>query len=572
MLNLYNFRKLNNPIFVSLSKSIKTHRMKSNYFLVLIACLLISCKNSIISQSKNANLDKSENLYFSKDDISKINTKAYNYVNSFTLNKDEFLSIHFKLEKPLIKSLQKIATNLTEDELLEKGNFQFSFLVDGKIVYVENLNKGAGLKSSKTEQLNHTIRLVAPKQLDYWGWFMWLKFMKLGGGQDELSAGNHSLTIEVRPYVQVDTLKVGPLLAKGSINVEVAKITIDESLVPVQKIQPNSGWEISKDYFNKQKIEALNRKIAEGRFEHINGLVVVKDGKLLLEEYFNGESRDSLHDPRSVGKSIASTMLGIAIEEKFIKDENVILKDFYDLKTFKNYSTKKDSVTLKSLLTMNSRFLGNDMTDNPGHEKYMYPTDDWVKFTLDLPVSEEETIKNEIAYFTAGVVVLGDIIHKSVPNGLVTYADKKLFSPLGITNYKWEYTPQKVGNTAGGIRLRALDFAKYGQLYKNKGLWNGKQIFTKEWAEKSLSKQVKLPESASKGFYGYLFWNKSYRVNDKEYAVSYCSGNGGNKIFVFKDIPFVIVITASAYNNPNAHSNVDKMMMEYILPALIEKE
>lgn len=543
--------------------------MKLNYFLILIACFLVSCKNNTASQSINTNLDKKENLFFSKDDIEKIKSTSYNHINSFTLNKDEFLNIHFTLEKPLIQSLQKVAPNLTEDELLEKGNFQFSFLVDGKVVYVENLNKGAGLKASKTEQLNHTIRLVAPKQLDYWGWFMWLKFMKLGGGQDALSEVNHSLTIEVRPYVRVDTLEVGSLLAKGSINIEVAKIRIDESLVPIQKIQPNSGWEISTAYVDTQKIEALNRKIAEGRFENINGLVVIKDGKLLLEEYFNGESRDSLHDPRSVGKSIASTMLGIAIEEEFIKNENTALKSFYNLNSYDNHSSKKESVTLKSLLTMSSGFDGDDSDySSLGNEENMYPTNDWVKFTLDLPMKKETNICEEFVYFTAGVVVLGDIIHKSVPNGLVSYADKKLFKPLGITNYQWEYTPQNIGNTAGGIRLRALDFAKYGQLYKNKGLWNGKQILNEKWVEKSLGKQIK--QSLDEGYYGYLFWNKTYKVNNKEYEVSYCSGNGGNKVFIFKDIPFVIVITASAYNNPNAHSNVDKMMMEYILPAIIK--
>ena len=543
--------------------------MKSNYFLVFIAFLLVSCKNDIASQSINTDLDKKENLSFSKDDIEKIKSTSYNHINSFTLNKDEFLNIHFTLEKPLIQSLQKIAPNLTEDELLEKGNFQFSFLVDGKEVYVENLNKGAGLKASKTEQLNHTIRLVAPKKLDYWGWFMWLKFMKLGGGQDELSEGNHSLTIEVRPYVRVNTLEVGSLLAKGSISIEVAKIKIDESLVPIQKILPNSDWDISTDYVDTQKIEALNRKIAEDRFENINGLVLIKDGKLLLEEYFNGGSRDSLHDPRSVGKSIASTVLGIAIEEEFIKNENKALKSFYNLNSYNNRSNKKESVTLKSLLTMSSGFDGDDSNySSLGNEENMYSTNDWVKFTLDLPMKKETNIGEEFAYFTAGVVVLGDIIHKSVPNGLVSYADKKLFKPLGITNYQWEYTPQNVGSTAGGIRLRALDFAKYGQLYKNKGLWNGKQILNEKWVEKSLGKQIK--QSFDEGYYGYLFWNKTYKVNNKEYEVSYCSGNGGNKVFIFKDIPFVIVITASAYNNPNAHSNVDKMMMEYILPAIIE--
>tara|TARA_R110002074_G_scaffold79064_11_gene178545 strand:- start:5586 stop:7154 length:1569 start_codon:yes stop_codon:yes gene_type:complete len=521
--------------------------------------------------SKNSQSEVIENLYFSKDDIRKIKPSNDNYIDSFTLNKDEFLNIHFTLDKPLVESLQLLAPNLTEAELLEKGNFQFSFLVDGKVVYVENLNKGAGLMDSKTTQLEHLVPLAHPEQIDFWGWFMWVKFMKLGGGQDVLSEGSHSLSIEVRPYMKIETLKVGGLLAKGEIIVNVAEIPVDKNLIPIQKIQPNSGWKISNDDFSHKKIEALNRKIAENRFENINGIVIIKEGKLLIEEYFNGETRESLHDPRSVGKSIASTMIGIAIEDNYMKNENVLLKDFYDLKSFNNYSSKKDSVTIKSLLTMSSGFLGDDnVYSSIGNEENMYPTKNWVKFALDLPMNEDSEIGKDFAYFTAGAVVLGDIIDKSVPNGLVSYADKKLFVPLGITNYKWEYTPQKVGNTAGGIRLRALDFAKYGQLYKNKGLWNGEQILNEQWVEKSLDKKIE--QSLDNGYYGYLFWNKSYSLNNKEYEVSYCNGMGGNKVFIFKDIPFVVVITSSAYNIPNAHSNVDKMMIEYILPAVIEKE
>jgi hypothetical protein len=365
---------------------------------------------------KNDYKEELNNLFFSKEDVEKNNSKTKNYINNFALNKDEFLTIHFTLDKPLVENLQLLAPNLTENQLLEIGSFQFSFLVDGKIIYVENLNKGAGLKESKTTQIQHSIRLVAPKQLDYWGWFMWLKFMKLGGGQDALVTGKHLLSIEVRPYIKQDILKVGPLLAKGKITVEVAEISVDESLIPVQKIQENSGWEISKDTFDNNRIEALNRKIAENRFENINGIVVIKDNKLLLEEYFNDENRNSLHDPRSVGKSIASTMLGIAIDEKFIKNENELLKDFYDLKKFSNYSNKKEVVTLKSLLTMSSGFLGDDSDfSSPGNEENMYPTENWVKFTLDLPMDKEKEIGKDFAYFTAGVVVLGDIIDKSVP-------------------------------------------------------------------------------------------------------------------------------------------------------------
>ncbi|GEQ86222.1 hypothetical protein ULMS_17300 [Patiriisocius marinistellae] len=537
--------------------------MKAKFILLLTICLLFSFSenNLVTAQTRNKPL-----LFFSKDDVTKL--KEVNYTNNFTLNENEFLNIHFTLEKPLIKSLQLLDETLTEDELLQIGSFQLSFIVDGKIIYVENLHKGAGLKAFKTEQIDHVVRLITPEQIDFWGWFMWLKFMKIGGGQDALHTGNHELTIEIRPYIKQEKLSVGALLAAGTINVEVPEIQVDQALIAVQKIAPSSDWIVSNDSFDRHKIEALNRKIAEKRFEDINSIVVIKNNKLLIEEYFNDAARESLHNPRSVGKSIASTMLGIAIEENFISDEDAQLKDFYDLKSFNNFSIEKENVTLKSLLTMSSGFVGDDSDYNSlGNEENMYPTKNWVKFTLDLPMQDNKD--SDFAYFTAGVVVLGDVIHKSVPKGLVSYANEKLFTPLSITNYKWEYTPQKVGNTAGGIRLRAIDFAKYGQLYKNRGMWNGKQILDKNWVKKSLAKQVKQSIN-SEDYYGYLFWNKTFSVNNKNYEVSYCSGRGGNKIFVFNDIPFVVVITSSAYNIPNAHINVDKMMVDYILPAILK--
>ncbi|WP_298902934.1 serine hydrolase [uncultured Psychroserpens sp.] len=548
--------------------------MKSNHFLVLIVCILISCKNNSQSESSNTLANEIGNVYFSTVDFTKAKISSEAYSKNFNLHNDNYLSIVFNLDKPLIQSLQGLAPTLSEDELLNKGNFQFSYIVDEKIIYVENLNTGAGPKTRKTEKLRQVIPLVTPEQIGFWGWFMWQRFIKINGGQDALTEGSHTLSIEIRPYLREGTLKVGPLLAKGSIAVEVPKIVIDENLVPVQKIRPNSGWEISKANFNNNKIEALNRKIAEGRYEDINGIVVIKEDKLLIEEYFNGATRDSLHNPMSVGKSFASTLLGIAIKEKFIKDENTLLKDFYDLKSYKNYSTKKDSVTLKSLLTMSSGFVGDDRdNDSPGTEYKMQSSDNWVKFTLDLPMHKDKIIGKDYNYFTAGSNLLGDIVHKSVPNGLVSYADKKLFTPLGITNYEWFYTPQNIAYTGGGIQLRAIDFAKYGQLYKNKGTWKGKQILTEEWVEKSLAKQVSQDYGGIKGLhYGYLFWNKTYTIDDKDYEVAFSAGNGGNKIFIFKDIPFVVVITTSAYGKPGTHASVDKMMTDYILPAILTKK
>jgi CubicO group peptidase (beta-lactamase class C family) len=292
----------------------------------------------------------------------------------------------------------------------------------------------------------------------------------------------------------------------------------------------------------------------------------------LIEEYFNGADRSTLHNTRSAGKSFASTMMGIAIGDGYIKNENQTIKDFYDLHSFANYSPKKETVTLKSLLTMSSGFDANDDDQNsPGNEEKMYPTENWVKFALDVPMDDKTAVGEKWRYFTAGVVLLGDIIHKSVPGGLERYADQKLFQPLGITRYEWQHTPQNVANTAGGLQMSSLDFAKFGQLYKDGGRWNGKQIVPAEWINKTFTKYLRVPYGPTLN-YGYLFWNITYKVGDKQYEAFFATGNGGNKIFVFKDQPLVIVITGTAFGKWYMHRQVDDMMERHILPAVVDSK
>jgi CubicO group peptidase (beta-lactamase class C family) len=147
--------------------------------------------------------------------------------------------------------------------------------------------------------------------------------------------------------------------------------------------------------------------------------------------------------PASVGKSFASSLTGIAIGEGHLKNEDQELKAFYDLQSFAHYAPEKEHVAIKDLLTMSSVFDGDDNNaESPGNEENMYPTPDWVKFTLDLPVNLIRP-REEWHYFTAGVLLLGDILNKTVPGGLEQYASERLFKPLHITDYQWGYTPTK---------------------------------------------------------------------------------------------------------------------------------
>lgn len=489
------------------------------------------------------------------------------FLTSFELKEKADLNIRVFLGNSLTNYLHVLSPQLSAEELTKNGNYQFSFFVDGKKMYVENLHAGAGSPDSKNQRTVFRVPLISSTNEDSWGKFLWNRFLA-NGGQDVLTSGDHLLKIEIRPYLKLTEVVCGQLIAEGQLKISVPEIPIHERDIKLQRIKPLKDWPISTEKPDTSKIEALNRKIATKAFKGITSIIVIKDHQLLLEEYFNGANRNTLHDTRSVGKSFASALLGIAIKDHYIKDETQLLGSFYDLKSFQNYSAAKDSITLKSLLTMSSPFDGSDMIqESPGNEENMYPTKNWVAFALNLPVDKTKVASPTWDYFTAGVVVIGDVIHKSVPSGLEKYADKTLFQPLGISHYKWQFTPQKVASTAGGLQLRSLDYAKFGQLYKNQGNWKGTQILTQDWVEKSLSRQMILSEGE---YYGYLFWNKTYSIGGKNYEAYYSSGNGGNRIFIFKDQPLVIVVTSTAYNTPYGHKQVDKIVQDYVLPAVIK--
>ena len=540
---------------------------------LLFAATFNLTTQALAAESKQIHTDSQQKLsgkiIFSTTAKAVETYQATELIQRFELNSTKNLYFNAVLDKPLTAYLQELVPGLSAEDANKNGNYQFTFSVDDSLVYTENLNIAAGLSTEKSANKVLMKPFFSETNEDSWGRFLWMRFMHFGGEQ-ALTEGVHTLKIEIRPYVKTADLKIGNLIAAGEISVQVVKPKASEQQIAIQPIQAAQDWVISKDSYNKDLIRAMNKKIAEKDFKDISSVVVIKEGALLLEEYFNGSERASLHDPRSVGKSFASTMLGIAIQEGFIQSEKQTLSEFYPLKNYQNYSEKKANISLKDLMTMTSGFAGDDSDSaSQGNEENMYPTPDWVKFALDLPMQNPTSSAKEWSYFTAGVVVLGDILQKTVPEGLEAYADKKLFAPLGITQYQWQYTPQKVANTAGGIRLRALDFAKYGQLYKNGGSWGKQQIIPADWVKASLAKQVARTEQKDGGHYGYLFWNDSIQSGQQSFEVAYASGNGGNKIFIFKDIPVVIVITAKAYNKAYDHPQVTKMISDYILPAIL---
>jgi CubicO group peptidase (beta-lactamase class C family) len=523
--------------------------------------------NGITSPLHKENVGK---IVFTSKNIAAGEYKEADFLPSYRFTPKANLYMTAFMKQSLTNYLHSLSPDLPDTELTKMGNYHFSFYVDNKVIYQEPLHIGAVYPELKNTETILSKPLTVQPSVDWWSVYMWFRFMR-NGGDSALTIGKHLFKMEIRPYIKNPEMKMGEVIAAGEVYLDVQKPAIDPNTMQLREVTPFNGLQASKENFDRTKIKELKAREQEDVFKDITSVVVLKNSKILIEEYFNNANRNTLHDVRSVGKSFASTVAGIAIKEAYLKSEDQHLKEFYNLKQFDNYSALKEKTTIKELLTMSSIFAGNDNNGkSAGNEENMYPTADWVKFTLDLPI-DTAYARGEWHYFTAGVVLLGDILHKTVPGGLEKYSDEKLFKPLGITNYKWQHTPQKVANTAGGIQMNSLDFAKYVQLYKNEGKWNGKQILPKEWVGRTFTKYKTLPGRENE-YYGYLFWNKTYKVNGKEYEAYYCAGNGGNHLYIFKDLPIVVAITARAYNRPYAHSQVHTIMQDYVLPAVINQE
>ncbi len=511
---------------------------------------------------------KAQNLTFhdfrpTRDSLQKNPT-----ISNYNIGSDKDLYILLNQKSSLQHELSQLAPDLKLEELTNKGNYSFTFLIDGKIAYTENLHYGAILMSDKIINKPLDIVFISNTRSGLWSINMWDRFItKIG--RDVFDSKEKLLTVQIRVYLDHKGVVYSPIVAEKSISVVNIQKALDPMLYQPQQIASSSGFDLSTEKLNKELITQLNIKIANKTYRKINGIVVLKKGKLLIEQYYNGEKRETLHDPRSVSKSVTGTLVGMAIDDGFIKSEQQALAEFYQLNNFKNFSSQKSKVKLVDLLTMSSAFDGNDeISSSPGNEENMYPTSDYVKFTLDLPMDTSRQNGKKWAYFTAGTMLLADILDKNIPEGLEAYAKRKLFDPLDIKAFEWARTPQGKPFGGGGLRLRALDFAKYGLLYSNSGAFNKTQLISKAWVKKSFSPQQTLPPDRP-GYYGYLFWNKTFSVNNKTYEAYYSTGNGGNKIYVFRNVPIVIVITASAYGTSYAHAQADEIVEKYLLPAML---
>jgi CubicO group peptidase (beta-lactamase class C family) len=323
------------------------------------------------------------------------------------------------------------------------------------------------------------------------------------------------------------------------------------------------------------KLHAMEEAIHSNEFKKITSILIAREGKLVYENYFEGDAL-TLRNTRSATKTVTSMLVGIAIDKKMLPGVDARIMPFFkDKQPVQNPDPRKDRITVEDFLTMSSVLECNDWSDfSRGNEERMYLIEDWVQFTLDLPVRgfssnnknpQDSPYGRSFSYCTAGATTLSGVLTRAAGVPTQDFARQNLFEPLGIKQADWIFSPLGLAMTGGGLGLRSRDLMKLGQLYLDGGMWHEQRVVSESWVKTSISPHARIDDQTE---YGYFWWLKGFKTATKTYAAYYMSGNGGNKVAVFPEIRMVVALTSTNYSTPGMHQQTDKLLSDYILAAL----
>lgn len=329
---------------------------------------------------------------------------------------------------------------------------------------------------------------------------------------------------------------------------------------------------LEKEGLNPVKLDSLVMLIQqEDSFPDIHSLLIIRNGYLVVEEYFNGYNANKRHMIQSVTKSFTSALIGIAINHDVIANvDQKILSFFPDQTNIENLDERKQAICLQDILTMRT---GTDYHENgpdAPHWQLNQLAKGWDTFYLNRPMINEPGTK--FIYDSGGVILLSSILKNLTGIHANVFADEYLFNHLNIENKYWVKNNEEHPHTGGGLHITPRDMAKLGLLYLQNGIWEGNQIISKAWIEESFTKHVdfNVPENSPWAGYGYLWWILKLDLSDESKGYIYAAcGLWGQYIFVIPEYDMVVAVTAEAKNG-NDQYNPISFLYSHIMGARIE--
>ena len=350
---------------------------------------------------------------------------------------------------------------------------------------------------------------------------------------------------------------------------------------------PTDGWRSSppKEQGMDPKILSQIDHDVKETFPAVNGVLVVRNGYVVFENYYQGSDRNDYHHVFSVTKSVISALVGIALKEDRIESLDQRLSEFFPEHFGPGTDPRKRQITLENLLTMTNGFRLNSLYNEKFFEQIL-PSDDVVEAAIGQPMAKEPG--EEFNYNDGDAHLLSAVLTKTTGQSALAYAHENHFGPLGIDSdpeasiqavpanlqrfeqagFVWadDGQPNSVG--AFGLKLTARDMAKFGYLYLKDGRWEQKQIVPRGYVRSSTREQLQTGYGAVGGpaGYGYLWWTRGVEC----YRAFYASGSGGQFIYVIPELDLVVVIVSEAPGREESES--PDVLLDYDVVPAVEDE
>lgn len=291
---------------------------------------------------------------------------------------------------------------------------------------------------------------------------------------------------------------------------------------------------------NVAVLDSIDREIASGRYGLVDRMLVIRHGRIAYDKSYPqdyvrayGDSAKvpgalnahdvtgpynyynpwwhpyyrggDLHSLQSVTKTVTSVVIGVATARGDFPSLDTPVLKFFDVAKVANIDDRKRRMTVRHLLTMTGGIDWNESlpyVDPRNTATALEESNDWVKFTIDRPMSDEPGSRYN--YNSGATELLAEVFKKATGRDIEEYAAKYLFAPLGITHWYWKRIPSGLTDTEGGLYLEARDLAKIWYLFANNGTWDGKAVVSPEWVAESIRPFTKTGRGDTQ--YGLAWW------------------------------------------------------------------
>ncbi|MCW6508492.1 serine hydrolase domain-containing protein [Lichenifustis flavocetrariae] len=367
-------------------------------------------------------------------------------------------------------------------------------------------------------------------------------------------------------------LQIGAVLMTGAI-----------SAVPEAAAKPNTAAAAG---FRSDPVPRFNVLQASGRLDGVHGVVAMLGGDVVFERYFPGQDwawgrdlghvafgPDTLHDLRSVTKSIVGLLYGIALADKRVPpiDDAILdhFPEYVDLRMDRNRSR----ITIRHALTMTLGMKWDESlpyTDPANSEIAMERATDRYRFILDRPILGQPG--RGWIYSGGAVALIGKLIEKGTGQSLPDFAEKALFAPLGISGMEWARGSDGEASAASGLRLAPRSVARIGRMILSGGMWDNRSVLPKPWLDQSFQPAALVDIGWPGMHYGHLWYLGEALIHGTtgSYGEPFVAafGNGGQRLFVFPSLDFVLSITTGNYDSPEQWRAPAAILSDVFLPSL----